>query len=242
MAHYDRGYVQGSSRDTNAVVGEFSTRVYGWMTLGLLMTALVAFVVINSGWSRALAPYTLLLGFATLGIALLINFKIQTFSFTTLSTLFLVYAAFQGIFFGTAIPYYAAIAGASAIWSAFATGGTVFGIAMLYGMFTKSDLTTIGRILSFALVGLIGATLVYFVLSFFIKMTFFHLLISYLGLIIFTGLTAFDAQQIRRLAYQTSGQSTMAMKLSLVMALRMYINVIMIFWYLLSIFAGGGRR
>jgi FtsH-binding integral membrane protein len=112
---------------------------------------------------------------------------------------------------------------------------------MAYGAFTKSDLTRIGKILSLAVVGLLAVTLIYFIMSFFITLTWMNLLISYLGLVIFIGLTAYDAQQIRNLSFQTNSNPIAAYKLSLIMALRMYVNVIMIFWYLLQIFSSSRR-
>ena len=68
------------------------------------------------------------------------------------------------------------------------------------------------------------------------NLTIFHLVICYLGLVIFVGLTACDAQTIRAMSMQVDINSVASYKLSMVMALRMYINVIMIFWYLLQIF------
>lgn len=114
-------------------------------------------------------------------------------------------------------------------------------MALTYGKFTHSDLTKIGKILSFAVIGLIAVTFLYFILSFFIQLTWMNLFISYLGLIIFVGLTAWDAQQIRMMSYQAGGDTLMGYKLSLIMALKMYVNVIMIFWYLLQIFSSSRR-
>jgi len=123
----------------------------------------------------------------------------------------------------------------------FLTAGIVYGLAMLYSLFTKTDLTRFSRILSIALMGLMGITIFYVILSLFVPLSGGTLLISYVGLIIFTGLTAVDAQQIRNVALQIQDNSTAAQKLSLMMALKMYINVIMIFWYLLQIFASRRR-
>ena len=78
-------------------------------------------------------------------------------------------------------------------------------------------------------------------MSFFMDVTWFMLLISYLGLGIFVGLTAYDAQTIRKLSYQAGANSAMSNKLALMMSLKMYTNVIMIFWYLLQIFSMGRR-
>jgi len=90
--------------------------------------------------------------------------------------------------------------------------------------------------------GLVAITLLYMVLSMFMPMTGMMLIISYFGLVIFVGLTAYDANQIRKMSAQVDGYSVMSCKLSLVMALRMYINVIMVFWYLLQIFSSSSKR
>ena len=131
--------------------------------------------------------------------------------------------------------------GGEIIWSAFATASVIFAIAVGYGVFTKSDLTSLGKILMIAVMGLFAVTLLYFVLSFFMNLTWLHLVISYIGRGIFVGLTAYDAQQIRYMSVQVSGDSVAGAKMSLLMALKMYINVVMIFWYLLQIFASGKR-
>lgn len=230
------------SRNSNEIaVSSFATKVYAWMAIGLALTAIVAYGVFKSGIYISLIPYGWMLAFATLGIALVISSMIQKLSVPALALLFIAYAGIEGVFFGTLLPSYASAYGGGVIWSAFATAAFVYGFAMCYGVFTKSDLTSIGKILTFALIGLIAVTLIYFVLSFFFTLTWMNLLISYLGLVIFTGLTAWDAQQIRRMSAQVDGNSIMAYKLALVMALRMYINVIMIFWYLLQIFSSGKR-
>jgi FtsH-binding integral membrane protein len=133
---------------------------------------------------------------------------------------------------------YALAYGGDLIWMAFGTAGLVSGTALAYGTLTKSDLTGLGRMLNFALMALIGITLLWFVASFFTTLTFMHLFICYFGLAIFVGLTAYEAQQIRSMSAQLQGTSSATMgKYSLLMALRMYINVIMVCWYILQIFA-----
>lgn len=237
MALYDRDYTRPVSRTASLAVSSFASRVYGWMTLGLALTAIVAYLVVRTGAYVSLMNFWWLMALGTLGIALAINGLLQRASFGVLATLFLAYATIEGLFFGTVLPAYAYAAGGQAIWMAFGTGALVFGTAMCYGLMTKSDLTGIGKILMIALIGLVAVTLLYAILSFFFAMPWMNLLISYIGLIIFVGLTAYDAQQIRSMGQQVDPSSVMSYKLSLMMALRMYINVIMIFWYLLQIFA-----
>lgn len=231
-----RGYIQ----DARAI-GTFSSRVYGWMAIGLGVTASVAYFLFQSRLFLKILPFWWICAIGTFGVAMAINAGLKKFSIRNVIALFLTYATLEGVLFGTILPAFAAAYGGEVIWTAFLTAAAVFGSAMLYGIFTKNDLTTLGRILSFALIGLIALSLVFLILSFFTPLPFAYLLISYLGLVIFVGLTAYDAQTIRAFSMQVDVNSAASYKLSLVMALRMYINVIMIFWYLLQIFSSGRK-
>lgn len=188
-------------RDQEAV-NTFAGRVYGWMSIGLGFTAVIAYLIFRSGAYMALMPFWWVWAFGTFGVAMAINAGLNRFSIPTVVTLFLAYAGLEGILFGTILPVFAAAYGGGVIWSAFATASVVFLTAMLFGMFTKSDLTSLGRILSMALIGLIGVSFIFMILSIFMHLPMMHLLISYLGLVIFVGLTAFDAQNIRRFSQQ----------------------------------------
>lgn len=240
MALNERDYIINRN-SSEVAANSFATKVYAWMAIGLALTAVIAYAIFKSGLYVALMPYWWVLAFATLGIALIASSMIQKLSVPALALLFIAYAAIEGVFFGTLLPSYAAAYGGGVIWSAFATASLVYALAMGYGIFTKSDLTGVGKILTFALIGLIAVTLIYFVLSFFFALGWMNLVISYIGLVIFVGLTAWDAQQIRSLSAQVDGNSIIGYKLALMMALRMYINVIMIFWYLLQIFSSSRR-
>ncbi len=228
-------------QDTQAV-GTFSSRVYGWMAIGLSFTAVIAYFIFKTGLYITLMPFWWVGALATFAVAMGISSQMNRLSAGAVVALFMTYAGLEGILFGTMLPAFAAAYGGQVIWSAFLTAGAIFALAMGYGMFTKNDLTSLGRILTFGLIGLITVSLLFMVLSFFMSMTWAHLLISYLGLVIFIGLTAYDAQTIRAMSMQVDVNSTASYKLSLVMALKMYINVIMIFWYLLQIFSSGRRQ
>jgi len=236
MGFYDRNTINDA-----AAVGTFSSRVYGWMAMGLGFTAAVAYFIYATGAYITLMPFWWVFAFGTFGMGMAMSFSIQRISIPAVMTLFLGYAGLEGILFGTILPAFAAAHGGQAIWSAFATGSAIFLFAMAYGMFTKSDLTSLGRILSFGLIGLIGISLLFMILSFFLPMQWADLFISYLGLVIFVGLTAYDAQTIRSMSMQVDINSVASYKLSMIMALRMYVNVIMIFWYLLRIFSSNRK-
>ncbi|NGX62224.1 MAG: Inner membrane protein YbhL [Chlamydiae bacterium] len=238
MGIYDQNY---QLQDTRAV-GTFSTRVYAWMSIGLGFTAMIAYLTFRSGLYLSLMPFWMVLSLGTFGVAMAIQAGLRRFSVGTMVTLFLSYSGLQGLFFGTLLPVFAANLGGGVIWSAFFSAGAIFALAMGYGLFTKNDLTSFGRILTFGLIGLIGISLVFMILSFFLPMQWAYLFISYLGLALFVGLTAYDAQTIRSMSLQVDVSSAASYKLSLVMALKMYLNVIMIFWYLLQIFSSSSRR
>lgn len=236
-----RDMISGSNSTTSSNVGSFSARVYGWMAIGLGITASIAFGLYASGVYLKLLPFWWLWSIGLFGVAIAISSSIQRISTQGAVALFLTYAALEGILFGTTLPAFAAAYGGEVIWAAFATGSIIFGIAMAYGMLTKADLTSLGKILTIGLIGLAAVTLLFMLLSIFMPMKGMYLLISYIGLIIFIGLTAYDAQTIRRFSQEAEGNSVLGYKLSLIMALKMYINVIMIFWYLLQIFSSNRK-
>ena len=119
----------------------------------------------------------------------------------------------------------------------FITAGT-FAAMSLVGYFTKKDLSGLGRILFMALIGLIIATLVN---VFLIKSGGFSLIVSYVGVLIFVGLTAYDTQRIKNMLVEADDVSAEAQKIALMGALALYLDFINLFLYLLRIF-GGNRE
>ena len=239
MSIWERDYTRA---ETAAPATSFAQRVYGWMTAGLLLTAAVAYTVVRTHLSITLLPYWWIAAFGTLGIALYINAALQRLQVSTMIALLAVYSGLQGVFFGTMLPQYAHAFGGDIIWVAFLTAGVVYGLAMGYGLFAKTDLTKFSKIFQIGITALIVITLLFAVTSIFTPLPGAYLLISYVGLILFVAMTAFDAQQIRRISYQVADNTVAAQKLSLMMALKMYLNVIMIFWYILQILSAGRRR
>lgn len=236
MGLYDRDYSQ--LRDaTQEKVQSFSSKVYTWMCCGLLTTTLVAYLIFRLGLSGSILPVALFAGLICFGIAMAMQGLFERVSAQTLMMLMLAYSACEGILFGAVLPMFQV----ETIWSAFLVGGLMFGGAVAYGRMTRSNLTSLGHILRFALIGLVLVSFAMFVMSFFMNVTFFHLIICYIGLGIFVGLTAYEAQQIENLSHRLDGNdSALVNKHAIMTALQMYINVIMIFWYLLQIF--GNRR
>lgn len=237
MGLYDRDYVQESR-----LPGTFTSRVYGWMTAGLAVTTCVSLGLYFSGMYKTLFSFWWVWCIATLGISFCISAMIHKLSVPAVMGLFLVYSALEGLFFGTLVPVYAAQYGGGVVWAAFGSAGLIFGLAAAYGAFTKSDLTQMRVILMFALIGLMAVTLIFALVSLFVYLPMVYLLICYIGLAIFVGLTVLDAQAVRKAAQSVGDDGDLSYKLSLIMAFKMYCNVIMIFWYLLQIFAASGKR
>jgi uncharacterized protein len=235
MGIYDRDYTRLEDA-TKEGVKSFSSQVYSWMCCGLLVTALISYIIFRTGIHESILPFAFFAGLVCFGIGMAMQAFFEKSSATTLSLLLISYSACQGIFFGAVLPLF----NVEAIWSAFAVGGLMFSGAVLYGMLTKSSLVHLGQIMRFALIGLIVLSLAMFVMSFFLDVSWMHLVICYIGLGIFVGLTAYEAQQIQMLTKKLEGEnSALVSKYAVMTALQMYINVIMIFWYLLQIF---GRR
>jgi uncharacterized protein len=210
--------------------------------MGLAFTASIAYVIFATGAYVKLLPLWWVWSIGLFGVAMAINFSFAKISVPGAIALFLAYSGLEGLLFGSILPVFAATYGGDVIWTAFATAAVVFAIAMGYGVFTKADLTKFGKILHIALIGLVAITVLFMIVSFFVQMPLMNLIISYIGLAIFVGLTAYDAQMIRQFNYQVQDNNELAQKLSLICALKMYVNLVMIFWYLLQIFASSSNR
>lgn len=237
MGWRDLDYVQDSRYQ-----GTFASRVYGWMTAGLAVTAVVSLGLYFSGFYRTLFPLWWIWCFATLGVSFFINARIHSLSVPAVMGLFLAYSVLEGLFFGTVVPIYVAQYGGGVVWAAFGSAALIFGLAAGYGAFTKSDLTQMRKILFLTLIGFCVLTAIFAIVSIFVSMPALYLLICYVGLALFVGLTVVDAQMIRRVAHSVGDSGELSYKLSLIVALKMYCNVIMMFWYLLQIFSSGDRR
>ena len=203
----------------------FMHRVYAWMAGGLLVTGLVAYGVAASPsilslvFANTLVFYGLLI--AELGIVFYLSFKAHSLSTDVASVIFFAYAALNGVTLSLIFLVYTA----SSVTTAFLTTAGTFGLMSLYGSRTKKDLTSMG---SLALMGLLGIILASIV-NLFLGNDSLQLTISVLGIIIFTALTAYDAQKIKQMRVQP-----------VIGALHLYLDFINIFLYILQL--GGKRR
>lgn len=211
-------------------------KVYVWMTLALVLTGITAFGVASSPslmmtiFQTPAIMWGLII--AELAIVIAISAAINRLSLTTATLLFVLYSVLNGATFSLIFAVYTMSSIANVF---FITAGT-FGVMAAYGYFTKRDLSSLGRLLLMALIGLIIATLVN---VFLVKSTGFDLILSYAGVLIFVGLTAYDTQKIKQMLAMQTDMGEGAQKVALLGALSLYLDFINLFLYLLRIF---GRR
>jgi hypothetical protein len=148
------------------------------------------------------------------------------------TVLFLAYSALNGL----TLSYIFLVYTLSSVAGAFIASAAMFGAMSLWGMVTKRDLSIMGRVLFMALIGLIVASL----LNIFLAHGAYYWIISYAGVVIFAGLTAYDTQRLQQIGYATAGNAAMAARLSIVGALMLYLDFINLFLMLLQIM--GNRR
>lgn len=207
-------------------------KVYVWMTLALIITGVTAYGVANSPgvinaiYSNSAVMWGLII--AELALVIGISAAINRLSLATATLLFVLYSAINGVVLSSIFLVYTTSSIASVF---FITAGT-FAVMAFIGYTTKADLTSLGKILLMALIGLIIASLVN---VFFLKSTGFDLIISYVGVLIFVGLTAYDSQKIKQMLMMAPDAGESSQKLALLGALSLYLDFINLFIYLLRI-------
>ena len=250
MADFDNRALRGTMAGAgtmDAGLRAYMLKVYNYMTGALALTGAVAYVVANSptllnlfyrtamtangatlqptilGWVVMLAP---------LGLVFLLSFRIMTMSLSAAQTTFWAYAGLVGASLSSILIVYT---GASVALTFFVTAAT-FGTMSLWGYTTKRDLTGFGHFLFMGLIGLIIAMLA----NMFFQSAMINFVVSILGVLIFTGLTAWDTQKIKNNYYMIGNDGTMAGKMAVMGALRLYLDFLNIFLFLLRFL--GNRR
>ena len=237
--NYNELDFRGLSADQQLAMSEafpiLMRKVYGWMTLALVITGLTAYGVATSpGILQAIYTNKILffgLIIAEFALVIGVSAAINRISLTMATLMFILYSVINGALLSYIFLAYTASSVATVF---FITAGT-FGAMALIGYTTKTDLSSMGKILFMALIGLIIATIV----NLFIKSSGFTLILSYAGVLIFVGLTAWDSQKIKKMLLQAPDAGEGAQKLALLGALTLYLDFINLFIYLLRIF---GRR
>ncbi len=220
----------GTRVDLQAVMKE----VYLWMTLGLITSAVVALLFAVTGLTEAIFPVLIVVPFVQIGLVWYLSARIHKMEAQRATTLFLLFAAIMGISLST-IFYWAAL---TDIYLALFATGAMFGAMSLVGYTTSIDLTRFGSLLIMALIGLIVASIV----NLFLASETLYWLVTYAGVLIFVGLTAYDTQWIKNRAAQleTQGVNTGAAvvrQIAILGALHLYLDFINLFMYILRIVA-----
>ncbi len=232
-----KDFTQERSLSFNDSFAILMRKVYLWMAMALVITGVTSYGVASSpGLMQAIVTNNALLWvliIAEFGLVFAISAAINKLSLTTATLLFVLYSVINGATLSVIFLVYTMESIASVF---FITAGT-FGIMAFIGYTTKKDLTSLGKMLFMALIGLIIATLVN---VFFIHSSGFSLIVSYVGVLIFVGLTAYDSQKIKQMLLQAPDAGESAQKLALLGALTLYLDFINLFIYLLRIF--GDRK
>ncbi len=222
----------------------YMLRVYNWMASGLLLTGIVAYVIAHTGaidafyplvqtpygrMMRAPTALAYIAMFAPLGFVLVLSFGVNRLSTTTVQALFWAFCAAMGASLTSIFIVYT---GTSITEVFFITAGT-FAATSLYGYTTKSDLTRMGSFMMMGLFGIIIASVV----NLFMHSTALQFAISYIGVVVFIGLTAYDTQRIKAdyVQYAYAEGTDLAARRGVYDALSLYLNFINLFMMLLQI-------
>lgn len=213
----------------------FIVKVYGWMTVGLAITAIFSLLTLTSEDLFSLVfsnRWTFIaLVFAELGLVIWLSARIQQMSALTATVVFGGYSALTGVTMAAVFVLYTA----SSAVSTFAVCAGTFAATAAYGYLTKRDLTALGGFMMMGLIGLILASVV----NFFFSNATVYWITTYIGIMIFVGLTAYDAQKIKAMSPAALGGGETEQKAAIIGALRLYLDFINLFLLLLRLL---GRR
>lgn len=226
-------------------INDFVRSVYNWMAIGLAVTGFIAyfvahnesflgllFQVVGNQLRPTMLFYGLIIG--ELALVFILSARVQKMQASTATAMFVLYAALNG---ATLSMIFLVYTGTSIVSTFFICAAT-FVACSLYGWMTKRDLTSLGGFLFMGLIGIIIASLV----NMFIRSSAMHMIISYIGVFVFIGLTAYDTQHIKNMAVtQPDGlEAGVIRKGAIIGALKLYLDFINLFLMLLRIF--GGRK
>lgn len=227
----------GTRAASISVASVFMRHVYQWMTIGLLVTAGSAYYVASSpALVESIFGNTvslIVLAIAVFAMPMVLMGAISRLSSVTATGIFVVYSALMGVFLSSVLLVYTQ----SSVMQAFVTTAGTFAAMSVYGTVTKRDLTSMGSFLTMGLIGLIIAMVV----NIFLQSSAMEFVISAVGVLIFTGLTAYDTQRIRAFGENAPlGDATAMRRGALLGALTLYLDFINLFLMLLRLM--GDRR
>ncbi|HOF17154.1 MAG TPA: Bax inhibitor-1/YccA family protein [Bacteroidales bacterium] len=222
--------------EDKAASKKFMASVFAWMFSGLMITATIAWLFANSSLIGLLITET---GLSVLGwivmlsplvMVIFMSFGFQRMSFVSLLLLFILYSALMG----ASLSFILLVYTAQSITATFIITASMFGLMAIAGYTTRTDLSKFGSILFMGLIGLIIAIVV----NLFMKSSGFQWIITIFGVLIFTGLTAWDVQRMKKASYMTSIGTEIGNKTALMGALSLYLNFINLFLFLLRLIGG----
>jgi len=217
-------------------INEFVRSVYNWMAIGLVLTGIVAYFVTASEQALGFVYKARWLFFiAELALVFIISARIQKIKASSATLMFVVYSALNGATLSLILAIYTG----QTIASTFFICAASFLALSVFGWSTKKDLTGLGSFMFMGLVGILIASVV----NIFIGSYGMQLIISYIGVLVFAGLTAYDTQQIKAMALSQPAnlEAGVVRKGAIIGALKLYLDFILMFQYLLMIL-GGNRR
>jgi FtsH-binding integral membrane protein len=216
-------------------ISTFLRSVYGWMCAGLAITALVAFFVASTpglAFTLVRTPFLMMgLVIAQLGLVFALSMRVQKMASGTASALFILYSALTGVTMSLILLAYTA----SSVASTFAIAAGMFGSMALYGTVTSRSLAGWGQFLFMGLIGVVIASIV----GMFWHNDGFQFVLGFIGVIVFTGLAAYDAQRLKAMALALPSGGTGAY--AVVGALTLYLDFVNLFLMLLRL-TGDRRR
>lgn len=237
FSRFNQAQAQASVAQVDQGLRTYMLSVYNYMAAGLALTGIVAYLVAQSPALVMTIASNKVLFFgiviAQVGMVVYFSARVMNMSFARAQTVFWAYAALTGLTFSV---YLLAFTGASVARVFFITA-SIFGMMSIYGYTTKKDLTGVGNFLMIGFIGILVATLV----NLFLQSSALHYAISAIGVIIFTGLIAYDTQRIRQMYYQLGGADEQTVgKVALMGALSLYLDFINLFVMLMQFL--GDRR
>ncbi len=221
---------------------KFIANVFLWMFVALGISAFCAFAFANTpsllsllisteSGQAALTPLAYVAMFSPLAFVLLMRFGLNRISYPVLALLFVAYAAVTGV----SLSFILLIYTSASVFGVFAISALVFGVMAVAGYTTNIDLTNFGSIMIMLLVGIVVASLV----NFFMHSSALYYIISYVGIAVFTGLTAYDVQKLKNIGAGLEYGDASAKKMALMGGLTLYLDFINLFLMILRLF---GRR
>lgn len=222
--------------DLSHSISVYLTKVYNWMAIALLITGVAAYFTAGSEqfmqliFGNKILFYGLILG--ELGLVVYLSARINKLTTSMAVTLYIIYAILNGLTMSFIFMAYTS----ASITSTFVITAGTFGAMSLYGYYTKRDLTKLGNIAFMALIGIIIASVV----NMFMQSTMMYWIITYLGVLIFVGLVAYDTQKLKKIAVNGFQNEESMEKSAVLGALSLYLDFINLFLFLLRIF--GSRK